>query len=799
MTKLCLSLIVFLLSFNPIYSQWTQTNGPGTSPVNALYNYQGILFAGTQSDGVYKSIDNGDTWIPARTGLENTSVNTFGSNSDYLFVSVISTSSSLQGVYRSSDLGESWTQINTGRDNTYISALLAVNSNIYAGTVGTGVWKSTNNGDSWFPSNSGMAFELISSIAISNNNIYAAASNFLYVSADQGGSWSPVPDLSYFTIRSLNADNNFIYVGVFGGLKMSSDYGQTWSPLIDILFIPPLSYIQSFCSDGSILYGGINAYPGTGFGVIKSTDQGLTWAPANAGIEERSITSVLFSSSKLFAGSLSGGIFLSTDQGSSWIKDNSGLPPGGLIRSFLSYSNYIFAGTQLDGIYGSSDGGATWESFDNDVSGELKFALVFTLAQKDNAIYAGTSTTGIYKSTDGGADWFNVNNGLPVTNLITFSIITGGNNLIVGTSNGIYYSTDDGGNWIVSNVTEGNVQYLAAGSGYQYAVVTTGISSNDGVYRSSDNGVSWNLIYSTSSQYPSSLAATGSNVYLGDSFSGIVHSTDNGNGFSTPSLQGTGVFSIYPNGQNIFVGTSQESDNIYMSDLDATDWQPINEGLPPGTPINAIVADNFYLYVGTENNAVWNRVIGQIIPVELTAFTAIPEGNDVILNWQTASETNNKGFDVERQVSSQWEKVGFVEGNGTSTAPHSYSYRDRNLNEGRYNYRLKQIDLDGSYKYSGTIEVQAGSTPDQYFLSRNYPNPFNPSTTIEFTVPENAGNVRLTIYNVLGEKAAEIVNGPLAAGKYTYKWNAKNITSGIYFYELKTDKYVSIKKMILLK
>jgi len=766
--------------------------------VNVLYNYQGILFAGTQIDGVYKSTDNGDTWIPARSGLENTSVNAFGSNSDYLFVSVISTSSSLQGVYRSSDLGESWTQINTGLDNTYISALLAVNSNIYAGTIGSGVWKSTNNGDSWFPSNSGMAFELISSIAISNNNIYAAASNFLYVSADEGGSWSPVPSLSYFSLRSLQADNSFIYVGVFGGLKRSSDYGESWSDFIEINFLPPLSYIKSFYSDGSVLYGGVYAYPGTSYGVIKSTDNGLTWVPANTGIELRSINSVLFSTPKLLAGCQSGGIFSSTDQGSSWIKDNSGLPPGGLIRSFLSYSNYIFAGTQLDGIYGSSDKGATWESFDNDVSGELRFALVFTLAQKDNDIYAGTASFGIFKSTDGGADWFNVNTGLPSASLTVFSIIAAGNNLIAGTANGIYYSTNNGADWIASDILEGNVQWLAAGSGYQYAIVVTGISSSDGVYRTSDNGVNWSLVFSTSGQYPSSLAAAGSNVYLGDSFNGIQHSSDNGNGWGDVSLPGIGVFSIYPSGQNVFAGTSQESENIYMSDLNLTDWLAINEGLPSGTPINALVADSSYLYAGTENNAVWKRALGEI-PVELTAFTAVPEGNNVSLNWQTASETNNKGFDVERQADSQWEKIGFVEGNGTSTAPHSYSYTDRNLNEGRYNYRLKQIDFDGSYKYSGTVEVQTGGTPDQYFLSRNYPNPFNPSTTIEFTLPENAGNVRLTIYNVLGEKAAEIVNSSLAAGKYSYKWNAKNFTSGIYFYELKTEKYISVKKMILLK
>jgi hypothetical protein len=102
----------------------------------------------------------------------------------------------------------------------------------------------------------------------------------------------------------------------------------------------------------------------------------------------------------------------------------------------------------------------------------------------------------------------------------------------------------------------------------------------------------------------------------------------------------------------------------------------------------------------------------------------------------------------------------------------------------------------------GTIQklmVSGEMIPAEYALEQNYPNPFNPSTTIEFSLPENVNSVKLSIYNVLGEKVAELVNTALVAGRYSYQWNASNIATGMYIYELRTDKFVSVKKMVLMK
>ena len=184
--------------------------------------------------------------------------------------------------------------------------------------------------------------------------------------------------------------------------------------------------------------------------------------------------------------------------------------------------------------------------------------------------------------------------------------------------------------------------------------------------------------------------------------------------------------------------------------------------------------------------------LGQpVIPVELTTFTGTVQGNAVHLKWSTSTETNNRGFEIERRISSpefeirnsEFELIGFVDGNGTTTEPMSYSFIDENVLPGNYQYRLKQIDYDGTFGYSNTIEVEMIS-PVEFALEQNYPNPFNPSTVIEFSLPEDVSNVKLSIYNSLGEKVAELVNTALMAGKYQYHWNAQNVATGMYIYEL---------------
>jgi len=208
---------------------------------------------------------------------------------------------------------------------------------------------------------------------------------------------------------------------------------------------------------------------------------------------------------------------------------------------------------------------------------------------------------------------------------------------------------------------------------------------------------------------------------------------------------------------------------------------------------------------GTITGATWVDASSSLpLPVELTSFTASASNNAVSLSWITATETNNYGFEVERrtvnseqQTMNGWQKIGFVKGAGTSNAPKAYSYSDATASAGRYVYRLKQIDQDGSFKYSDAVEV-IFMKPAAFALEQNYPNPFNPETTINYQLPD-ASNVTLKVYNIIGEEVATLVNETKNAGSYTAQFNASQFSSGVYFFKLTAEKFSSIRKMMLLK
>jgi hypothetical protein len=187
------------------------------------------------------------------------------------------------------------------------------------------------------------------------------------------------------------------------------------------------------------------------------------------------------------------------------------------------------------------------------------------------------------------------------------------------------------------------------------------------------------------------------------------------------------------------------------------------------------------------------------LPVELSLFTATVNGNNVELKWRTETEVNNYGFEIQRSIKDQeWELIAFVEGFGNSNSPKDYNYTDTQFSEsGEYQYRLKQLDNDGSFNYSQIISINVG-IPDSYSLSQNYPNPFNPATRIDFALPEKQ-KVVLRIYNMLGELVREVINKENEAGHYSIQFNSVGLASGVYIYRLETSAYVASRKMMLLK
>lgn len=215
--------------------------------------------------------------------------------------------------------------------------------------------------------------------------------------------------------------------------------------------------------------------------------------------------------------------------------------------------------------------------------------------------------------------------------------------------------------------------------------------------------------------------------------------------------------------------------------------------------------------VNTDTTAFINLIDNSALPVELTSFGSNVSGRQVNLKWETKSELNTRQFEIERALVSVqggisgWAKAGTVNAAGTSVTPKLYSYVEKNLQGGKYQYRLKIIDIDGSYKYSKIIEAEI-SLPKDFELSQNYPNPFNPTTKIDYQLPNDA-RVVLEVYSITGQKVLELINKEEKAGYYSVNFGSSTVklASGIYLYRISAiesatgKNFASIKKMMLLK
>jgi hypothetical protein len=430
----------------------------------------------------------------------------------------------------------------------------------------------------------------------------------------------------------------------------------------------------------------------------------------------------------------------------------------------------------------STDGGVSWHpkgSFEDSVYYLVGIRFINAQTGFVLASSPGTTSNAILKTTDGGNNWYYVYPFELNLTIKDIKFVNELNGIAVGESldGGVILITSDGGEtWTESYLSQMTTIYNV---GYkdQNNLVLGGISSSmaGAVLKSTDGGYTWQEIHSYSSSYNVDLI----NVLPG-----------------TDYILAAGTYS----GDNtLFVDISTDFgvnwNNFLLSQLQS-----------PVPTFSKMVDEQRWYITGTKNTATNGFVIftdnSGGVPVELTSFSAESSGDKVILRWETATEINNKGFEVERSKSEVrgqniWTSAGFVQGNGTTTESHAYSFADENVQPGKYQYRLKQIDFDGSFEYSEVAGVEV-SSPAQYVLEQNYPNPFNPSTVIKYSIPEKS-NVSLKICNILGREIATPVGGEKEAGNYTIEFNGKDLSSGLYLYTLKAGNYISTKKMLLIK
>lgn len=775
--------LVFSTILSTTFAQWTRTNGPEGVAVRTLTTIDGTIYAGTEVNGVYISNDDGISWVARNSGIETYGISSIIELQGYIFVGTYG-----GGVYRSSDGGVNWTAPSIG-NTLFITSLVASDPYLFAGAGSLGVYRSSDNGVTWEQKLNVFG---VDAMCKSGNKVFASSSNYTDYTTDNGETWHNVQPLEGAIIFSYYCEGDTIFAGGQTKIYRSTDNGNSFTTInLNLGF--SIVNIYSFISIGSTLYAA-TSYDG----VYKSTDFGTNWIPSNDGMGPKDVRAItLTNSSTLIAGSHYVGMYRSTDLGLLWNKSNTGFPAGCSILSLLESDSSIYAGTR-DGVYRTDNNGDNWIKLTG-TNDTINYGSIWGMCAKDGVIYASTFlqfNTTVYKTTDKGLTWMRSGNGFPSNLVFIKDLATSGDNIIAATYEGIYYSSDNGSNWYPSNLAGQNIESVTASGGFAYTLVL-----GSGIYRSGNNGLSWSLVLQSSVDYVD-IAALDNNAFAGSFFQGARYSPNYGSIWYTSNgyPSDASVFVIGPVGNGmVLAGTDLEPSWIYVSFNNGEYYSPYSDGLFENASVEAFASNETFNFAGTDYNGVWRRYLPGV-PVELVSFTSVVNDNSVNLLWETATETNNYRYEIYRfnqNISNEWQRIGFIEGKGTTNERNNYSFIDDNLDAGIYKYKLKQLDFDGSFKYSQEVEAEVKPLTE-FTLYQNFPNPFNPTTIIYYSIPAD-GKVSIVVYNLLGEKLTTLVDDEIEAGNHQVKFDAFEFNSGIYIYTLTAGSFKQSKKMILLK
>jgi len=473
-----------------------------------------------------------------------------------------------------------------------------------------------------------------------------------------------------------------------------------------------------------------------------------------------------------------------------------------------------------------------------------------------NIVYFGTGST-IYKSTNMGETFSQTGTNVPGSSDIKCIILDDNNpgTFLVAIESSpndkVYKTINDGLNWTLS-LDEGQMSFFGipmeqdpsnpqiiftmVNSNFKkstdFGIMWTTISSNfgtggapcdiavfpdtniiligdngTGIFKSTDYGLTWSQKFFTSGEIPTvSVDYTHPGVAWATKWSGgggLLKSTDYGETWSLQSgFNGISMWGVHvqpTDGNVVIAGCYSCGSGTWRSRDGGQTWTIININ-SSNYQISIIDSMNQF---AAQGSGFYKLESDYFVPVELSSFTSTLINKDVVLDWITATELNNQGFDIEHSYDNQnFIKIGFVPGFGTTSESKSYSFTVSDVKSGIQYYRLKQIDFDGSYTYSPTVEAE-GPVPSEFALYQNHPNPFNPSTKISFTLPVES-DVKIKLFNMLGQEVGEIVNSIFQPGIHNIDFTAEGMSSGAYIYTLEASgvngqNFTSTKKLILMK
>ena len=434
-------------------------------------------------------------------------------------------------------------------------------------------------------------------------------------------------------------------------------------------------------------------------------------------------------------------------------------------------------------LYKTSNGGTDWIL--QDKNGAYN-CLCFLNA---DTFFMGSSYGNVSKTTDGGASWIDINLSYPIKTIYFKDKINGW--ALIDNYGNPFQTTDGGNTWFRSAMmgeseTFDNICFADSLNGFGLGWPTLYMKTSDG-------GLTWQK---SKWQYVifSGIDFISPQVGWIGAYSTIYKTTDGGKSWRSSSVN----FPAY-SGQvsnlhffNEDIGAALYS-GVYIRTADGgATWNDyyFNNSYGDFSFVSlkkgwAISGNHIYT---TENGGT---------PVELISFTAKQKGNSILLTFETVTELNNRGYEIQRKAGNKdWRTIGFKNGSGTTSEKHSYSFEDNNPPDGKLEYRLKQFDFNGANKIYSTISVDFIN--DGIQLYQNYPNPFNPVTTISYQLPK-AGMVSLKVYDILGNEIVTLVNENKEAGFYNSDFDASKLNSGVYIFQLKASDFVMSKKMISVK
>ena len=656
---------------------------------------------------------------------------------------------------------------------------------------GGGFWKSTDEGINWNLQNdiTGIVDFYFSSV---NKGWAAKYSGEIFETSDGGNNWYVQSNTGSENISVyLDSSFNGWAIGQHGSIKKTLNGGEDWISL-DSRFtnksVNSVCFISEFngwaVGESGIIFnttnGGINwnaqqsslstwfnavrfVNNSTGWAagteIVKTTNGGVNWITQPTEINE--VRSISFISP--YTGWMAGGtkVIKTTDSGENWITV--------LESDQLNLKTVFFISPQTGwtaGKYGkilkTTNGGTDWTEgvFPDDYA--ILYSVYFSSESTGYAV-GGLGGGKIYKTTNGGDLWIS----MPYERTQTSEPLS-------------IFFTDNNNGWVAGNM--GNLMKTTdGGNNWEYQSI----------------GVIYNL-------YSVFFASENIGWVVGEG--GTIVKISDGSQQPVSSDDIFGSNNVLKNSTNLYYTQSLKNVHWNISNYDSTNAEMISD---PHSDSVYVFSGNkyghFVLYLSSPDSLLNSKhvYIDNPMPVELSNFISMVSANDVTLKWSTSSEINNSGFEIERSnvkghTSNEWSKVGFVRGSGTSTDIHNYEFTEKSLNSGKYKYRLKQIDFNGNFEYFELAEEVIIGIPIKYNLSQNYPNPFNPITNLEFGIPE-LGFVTLKIYDVIGRELITLVNENKEPGYYKVKFDASNLSSGVYFYRMTAGDFVTVKKFVIQK